>query len=65
MARYVCEACGGSVSEEEYAAGKTTCATDGCAKKGQPFVRKEDGGTAASEPASAAPAAKKPWYKFW
>jgi len=64
MAQYVCEACGGSVSEEEYAAGKTTCATEGCSHKGQPFVRKEDAGTA-SGPASAAPAAKKPWYKFW
>lgn len=43
MARYVCTGtCGGSVNEEEYQAGKTTCGTSGCTKEGQPFTRRED-----------------------
>ena len=41
--RYVCEGtCGGSVSEEEYNAGKTTCGAGDCPKHGQPLVRKEE-----------------------
>lgn len=39
--RYVCEGtCGGSVSEEQFKAGKNVCATDGCPNKGKPLVRK-------------------------
>ena len=35
---YVCTGgCGGKVSAEDHAAGKTTCATPGCAKEGQPL----------------------------
>lgn len=35
---YICTGgCGGKVSEEEYRAGKTTCATEGCAHHGQPL----------------------------
>ena len=41
--RYACEGtCGGSVSEEEYNAGKTTCGAGDCPKHGQPLVRKEE-----------------------
>jgi hypothetical protein len=41
-ARYLCEGtCGGSVSEDEFNAGKNVCATDGCPKKGKLLVRKE------------------------
>ena len=43
MERYVCQGtCGGSVSEEEYAAGKHVCGTPGCTHEGKPFVRVED-----------------------
>lgn len=39
--RYVCNGtCGGSVSEEEFNAGKNVCSTEGCNMKGQPLVEK-------------------------
>jgi len=39
MARYVCkESCKGSVSEEEFNAGKKTCAAEGCDNFGKPLV---------------------------
>lgn len=40
---YICTGgCGGKVSAEEYAAGKTTCGATDCPKHGQPFeVRHE------------------------
>ncbi len=39
--KYVCTGeCGGSVSEAEYAAGKTTCGTATCSRFGQPFEKK-------------------------
>ena len=39
---YVCEgSCGGSVTEEEFDQGKTTCAAEDCEKHGQPLVRRE------------------------
>lgn len=34
--------CGGKVSAEEYAAGKTTCGTAGCPKHGQPFEERQE-----------------------
>ena len=61
--RYVCPACGGSVSEAEYQTGKTMCQTPGCSRIGQPFERREMGGMPAEAPQK--PAEKKPWYKFW
>ena len=43
MAKYICTGtCGGSVTEEEYNAGKHVCGTEGCTHEGQPFDRVED-----------------------
>lgn len=43
MTRYICTGeCGGSVSEEEFKAGKNTCAAEGCSKHGQPLVPEEE-----------------------
>lgn len=40
---YVCTGgCGGKVSAEDYAAGKTTCGTEGCVKHGQPFESRQE-----------------------
>lgn len=40
---YICTGgCGGKVSAEEYAAGKTTCGTPGCLKHGQPFETRQE-----------------------
>jgi len=39
--RYFCEGgCGGSVSEEEFEKGKTTCGASTCPDHGKPFIRK-------------------------
>lgn len=39
--RHVCTGgCNGSVSEEEFNAGKTTCGTESCANHGQPFEKR-------------------------
>ncbi len=39
---YVCTGgCGGSVTQEEYNDGKTTCGDEDCEKYGQPFERKD------------------------
>lgn len=38
---YVCKGtCGGSVTEEEYNAGKNVCGMEGCTMHGQPLVEK-------------------------
>lgn len=38
--RYICTgSCGGSVSEEEFIAGKNTCASPNCEKHGQPLEK--------------------------
>lgn len=40
---YVCTGgCGGKVSAEEYAAGKTTCGTADCPRHGQPFELRQE-----------------------
>lgn len=40
---YVCTGgCGGKVSAEDYALGKTTCGTDGCTKHGQQFDERKE-----------------------
>lgn len=65
---YVCTSCGGSVSDEEHQAGKTTCETPGCDRQGQPLQRKEEGAGSAGAPAQTmqgGDAQKKPWWKFW
>ena len=50
MAKYICTGtCGGSVTEEEYNAGKHVCGTEGCAHEGQPFERVEDGEASSSD----------------
>ena len=39
--KYVCTgSCGGSVTEEEHAQGKTTCALETCEKHGQPLEKR-------------------------
>ena len=41
--KYVCTgSCGGCVSEEEFNAGKNTCAAPDCDKHGQPLEKKEE-----------------------
>ncbi len=43
MAKYICEGtCGGSVSEEEFNAGKHVCGTEGCTNEGEEFTRVKD-----------------------
>lgn len=64
-AEYACSSCGGKVTEAEYQAGKITCQTQGCARMGQPFERKEIPAQMSTMGEGAKPAAKKPWYKFW
>jgi hypothetical protein len=40
---YVCTGgCRGKVSAEEYAAGKTTCGTEGCPNFGHTFEKREE-----------------------
>ena len=40
--RYFCDGgCGGSVNEEEFEAGTTTCGAHSCPDYGKPFVKKE------------------------
>ena len=42
MIKYVCEgSCGGSVTEEEFESGKTTCAAKDCENHGKPLIKKE------------------------
>ena len=39
--KYICTGgCGGSVTEEQYDAGKTVCGTPSCPKYGQPFEKR-------------------------
>ena len=40
---YICTGgCGGKVSAEDHAAGKTTCGTLGCSKYGQPLESRQE-----------------------